>query len=304
MGRATSTGKCPICKVSIYLDKNNIKNLGAFWHSVWVATCPYCGDCFVVHETKDANWQALMKEHYLKWKQPKQDIPQFYLMLGKRNNKSKADIEQEIKNNEIYESAIQNYVFENYQMFGITSIEGPFEVGPDFKGVWNGKTVEIEVERAYTDYKQHGHHKQHSFEKVEILICLDNKKPTKRSIQGLPQNIWYIDQKHFLTWYMVHRIKYAKVKQIETLINILRDAILKNIFFLLNIDEEMEDLELMTIQDEVGFDLEKVAFDWANHFVIEERIKLDAVNFISTNLDMKRLFEYCKLHIREFFKAV
>lgn len=80
--------------------------MGAFHHSVWLATCPSCEECFVAHETIDSNGQTVMEEHYLQWKNTKPDIPQFYLVFGKRKNKDKEDIEKEIKNNGIYELAI------------------------------------------------------------------------------------------------------------------------------------------------------------------------------------------------------
>lgn len=78
MGRSISTIECPGCLEQCGVDRNNVKNLGAFWHPVWVTKCPNCGNSFVVHEDIDVNWLKFMEEHYIKWKMPKQSLPHLF----------------------------------------------------------------------------------------------------------------------------------------------------------------------------------------------------------------------------------
>ena len=123
-----------------------------------------------------------------------------------------SEIINQIKDDEIREIDVQLYVKENPEIFGLENLIGPFPSGPDLKGTWNGEEVEIEVERTYTNYKKHKHHMNWSFRKVSILICLDHKKPTQKSMDGSPLNIWYIDHQHFLEWYSNHLEKDAHRK--------------------------------------------------------------------------------------------
>lgn len=52
----------------------------------------------------------------------------------------------------------QRYVQAHPSEFGFTSLEGPFDVGPDFIGLRDdGLWVTVEVERDYLGYIQHGH---------------------------------------------------------------------------------------------------------------------------------------------------
>ena len=58
----------------------------------------------------------------------------------------------------------QQYLKAHPEEFGLINLEGPFDTGPDFKGVLGGEMVSIEVERDYKSYRYHGH------ENINVLI--------------------------------------------------------------------------------------------------------------------------------------
>lgn len=66
---------------------------------------------------------------------------------------------------------LQQYIKENYNKLGFTSIEGPFDTGPDFKGVYQGRKVVIEAERAPKHFIYH----RHDPKEVDILIVLNEE---------------------------------------------------------------------------------------------------------------------------------
>lgn len=52
---------------------------------------------------------------------------------------------------------IQVYVKNRYRDLGFSSLHGPFDTGYDFKGVYQGREVVVEVETSWENFVKHGH---------------------------------------------------------------------------------------------------------------------------------------------------
>lgn len=96
---------------------------------------------------------------------------------------------------------------------------------------------------------------------------------------------------------MEHRIKYAKLKQVQSLTNIIQEAIKQNIFYLLNLDELMPETEIMMMQDEYGIDIERISGILTVEFILKQNLKLDAYDLNLREINMRSLFDFCKLSI-------
>ena len=208
MGRNVSTYKCPNCNKDNTLGRVDLLDVGTFWHKIYEAKCIHCQKYFVVYEERRSYSTNLV----ITGANNQSNELGFYL----KKRKSISDVLDEIVRANIYESVIQDYVMEFFYLFGLENIEGPFKVGPDFIGLLDGERVEIEVERSINEYKNHGHHKQDTFKNVKLLICLSDKKPSKKTLENLPERICFIKHEHFFEWYQLRRMNYARRKQFET----------------------------------------------------------------------------------------
>lgn len=112
----------------------------------------------------------------------------------------------------VLEYWVQQYVRHNYQHIGFERIEGPFDVGPDFRAVPKGGNapVAVEVEVRCENYIKHGHHQQPRFADVAILIVLEQQKPPAKLHKLLPKQIIHIDKSHFTPWYEQAARAYAQ----------------------------------------------------------------------------------------------
>ena len=85
---------------------------------------------------------------------------------------------------------LQTYIATHPERFGISKLEGPFEVGPDFKGIYKRKQVVIEAERYPANFVKHGH----DVKTIDVLIILvDDDTPREL----LPPVILIADFAHF-----------------------------------------------------------------------------------------------------------
>ena len=112
---------------------------------------------------------------------------------------------------------LQLYVKNNYRKLGFDSLEGPFETGYDFKGIYNGKKVVVEVETKSSNFIRHGHRKN----EVDILIVLNDDadevlgmKPAEWR-KHLPEKIIVVDPEDFVKSTHEMRKEYAIRKQLE-----------------------------------------------------------------------------------------
>lgn len=108
--------------------------------------------------------------------------------------------------------AMMSDIKDNFHKYeGISDVEGPFGTGPDFKGKIQGREVMIEVERDCSCYLKHRHHLDSRFDKVELLVVLNPTEP--KSMEGVPQNILFINIPDFVEWFKPKARDYAIQKQ-------------------------------------------------------------------------------------------
>ncbi len=100
----------------------------------------------------------------------------------------------------ISEYDIQDYVVQRFRKLGISKINGPFPVGPDFAGEVEGFETMIEVEKECSDYLKHNHHKDPEFSDVGILVVMSRSTPRGLMRSLLPPRIIPIDQADFGEW--------------------------------------------------------------------------------------------------------
>ncbi|MED4400321.1 hypothetical protein [Metabacillus fastidiosus] len=294
MSRATAGVDCSECSYEYFVSKYNVKNIGLPWQAVWGSYCPLCNHLNINHvEEREFFQNSSLKTEYDK------ASTELVTIIQKNDLEKISSLIYKIKNKKVPEAYIQQYVNDNPEKFGLENLQGPFPQGPDFKAVWNGEEVEIEVERAYTDYKSHQHHHNWSFRKVSILICLDSKQPTKRSREGLPQNIWYIDQQHFLEWYA----EYIE-KQIhsETLLSLHH---LTENWFTSRFNEELFDSEEdWSMELETNTMINEISSEMAFHFLVPYLPQIHHPDFSLSDIEPLKLLEFYVLHKDEYINRI
>ncbi len=137
-------------------------------------------------------------------------------MDTKNSNLEKA-IERAEKG-EFKEYWLQLYIKDNYKKLGFDSLEGPFEIGYDFRGVYKGEKAVVEAETQSRNFIYH----RHDPNEVNILIVLNNDitdevlgmKPTEWR-KSLPKKIIVVDPEDFIKLTHEMRKKYAVEKKEE-----------------------------------------------------------------------------------------
>ena len=206
---------CEECKKVHRHSSSEIENIGTMWHLIWTVKCPYCGN--------QITWDDGVLDLFDKMPAPKD-----------KNAYERA------KSSDIREYWIQKYVEENYTKLGFSKIEGPFEAGPDFKGIYKGKEVIVEVERDCRSYISHKHHKDERFKKVSILIVLNPSEPPKEIKNKLPETIIHIDVDDFVKWWRPKAKAYAKEKRIQNIIDLVAGEFQKK--FVRDCDDKNRDM--------------------------------------------------------------
>lgn len=123
------------------------------------------------------------------------------------NNKIKKAIER-VEKGEFREYWLQYYIKNKYRKLGFEEIEGPFEWGYDFKGIYKRKKVVVEAERKPYNFILHDHNKKD----VDILI-IETDDETDRKL--LPEKIIIIDPEDFIKSTHEVRKRYAIRKRGE-----------------------------------------------------------------------------------------
>jgi hypothetical protein len=184
-----TTITCEKCKKAHRYSSSEMENIGAVWHPIWTLNCPNCGSQITL------DWGALS-------------------FFDKTTTPKSKNAYKRAESSDIREYWIQEYVKDNYAKLGISKIEGPFDVGPDFRGFYKGKKVKVEVERDYQSFIQHKHTEDEGFRDVSILIVLNPSKPPREIEDELPKTIIYIDINDFVDWWRPKARSYAKNKKI------------------------------------------------------------------------------------------
>jgi hypothetical protein len=135
---------------------------------------------------------------------------QGFAIVGKR-----PPISEQVATDKVKEWWLQQYVKQYPQQFGLTSIDGPNEVGPDFQATMDGQLVDVEVEVQCQNYTKHDHHKNKAFANVRIMIVLEGKEPSPKTRAKYPEKIVHIDKAHFERWYEEAARQYALRKEKE-----------------------------------------------------------------------------------------
>lgn len=108
---------------------------------------------------------------------------------------------QRLWDDKLEERWAQRYVKEEFKRLGFSKIDGPYGRGPDFRVSRKRLWALAEVEIRWQNYRQHGHHLNPAFDRVEYLILLSAEAPSPDMRPKLPPQIIYIDREHFLTWF-------------------------------------------------------------------------------------------------------
>ena len=114
------------------------------------------------------------------------------------------------------------------------------KVGPDFRGVYKGKKVVIEVERAWWFFLDHRHHLNSKFKDVSVLIVLTSDEPPKNMMKELPKKIIHIDIDDFVKWWRPRAKTYAKKKRHQGIIELIAHEFQKR--FVTDCDEKERDM--------------------------------------------------------------
>ena len=210
-----TTITCEKCKKAHRYSSSEIENIGTVWHPIWTVKCPNCGT--------QITWEHGALDFFDKTPAPKDK-----------------NAYERTKSSDIREYWIQEYVKDNYAKLGFSRIEGPFEVGPDFKGVYKGKKVIVEAERDYRSYISHKHHENERFKEVSILIVLNPSKPPKKIKDKLPKTVIYINVDDFIEWWRPRARDYVKRKKIQKSIDMISGEFQKR--FVRDCDDKDRDM--------------------------------------------------------------
>jgi len=201
------TAICENCDKPHRYDSSEINNAGTIWHPIWTVTCPHCG-------------------HVLRFDHG--NIEGFDLARISRSREgvsvkraSQVKGYERAKKGDIREYWIQGYVKDNFKKLGFSQIKGPFNKGPDFNGVYQGKGVIIEVERTCQSFIEHGHHKDPRFKDVDILIILSPTELPEDLKRLLPKTIVTIDIDDFVEYWHPRARDYARAKEVEGILDLI-----------------------------------------------------------------------------------
>lgn len=189
--------RCRKCNKNYRYDSGEIRNIGTVWHPIWAVKCQHCAS--------QITWNSGPLEFFDK------------TQISRTNTGGREHAES----SDIREYWIQEYVKDNHEKLGFSKIEGPFDTGPDFKGVYKNQKVVIEAERDCQSFVQHGHHEDERFKEVSILIVLNPSEPPKDVKDKLPETIIHIDVNHFVAWWCPKARAYAETKKIQNFLNLI-----------------------------------------------------------------------------------
>lgn len=198
---------CQKCKKKYRYSSDDIENTGTIWHPIWTVKCYNCGSLLKF----DQGEIELFHKSQISRTKDGIEIKKFI----KPNGHERAE------KGDIREYWVQEYFKENYKKLGFSKIEGPYETGPDFKGLYKGKKVIVEVERSCKSFIEHKHHKNTRFKDVNVLIVLSTYETPENIKNKLPKTIVRINIDDFVEWWRPRAKAYAKRKRIQSIINLL-----------------------------------------------------------------------------------
>jgi hypothetical protein len=210
LNRMRSKINCPKCKKSGIYDKSDCVNIGTIAVNILAVRCRKC-DSFITLDKQKPSFRS-NKDIVLERDKETGGIS---IKLRKSNavENKKAPAAERAATGDIREYWVQKFFHEHHKDYGFKSIDGPYDVGPDF--VTRGG-IGIEVERIWKSYLYHRHHLNDNFSNVKFLIVLSPARPTPEKRKLLPKTIVYLDHETFLPWYRENARQYAELKARES----------------------------------------------------------------------------------------
>lgn len=188
--------KCEGCGNTHRYHSSEMENAGTEWHPTWTVKCKHCGSPITSEQgTTD--------------------------LFDRPTPPKEIDAYERAKTSDIREYWIQEYLKENYAKLGFSKLEGPSEIGPDFRGVFKGKRVIVEAERDYRSFLAHRHHEDERYKEVSVLVVLNPSEAPSTLRERLPETILHIDVNDFVEWWRPKAKAYAKTKRIQNIINMI-----------------------------------------------------------------------------------
>lgn len=198
---------CENCgKVHRY-NSGEIENAGTIWHPIWTVRCPSCHHRLTFDHGVNGSFdiaQISRSKDGVSIRAP-----------SRRSGHERA------RSGDIREYWLQQYIRDNFAILGFSKLDGPFERGPDFSGVYKGRKVIVEAERTCKSFVQHSHHKDPRFRDVDILIVLGPSDPPEELKKYLPDTIIRIDIDDFVKYWRPKARAYAKDKRIQGILDLI-----------------------------------------------------------------------------------
>lgn len=219
-------------------------------------------------------------------------------MFDRPNSHNEKDAYERAKSSDIREYWIQMYVKENYKKLGFSNLEGPFDIGPDFKAIHNKKQVLIETERNWESYILHKHYEDEKYKDVKILVVLTPAKPTAELKNRLPKKIIYIDIEDFVEWWRPKAKDYSIAKRIKLIIDLIAGEFQRR--YVKNCQDKERDMATCPDCDTCAYFGEGIAYEaqplfhnLALTFIAKYKHKLSE-NFKLTDIEVSEIEEfYC-----------
>jgi len=217
---------CDACKKTYRYSSNEINNNGTFWHPIREVLCKNCGS--IIREEGEKSSEKIPGKFPDNYQISSSSEGGFKLEKTER----KGTGEERARKSDIREYWIQLYLKENYEKLGFSQLDGPFSVGPDFRGIYakddlpiTGQEIDIEVERDCGNYILHGHHKSPKFKNCKLLVVLNPSQPNDDIIDHLPDYIMTLDIPDFVSWWQPKAQEYGRKSAIKGIFIILEDVL-------------------------------------------------------------------------------
>jgi hypothetical protein len=283
---------CKRCNHQDLYDKYDCKNIGTFASPVWAVKCVNCSEFILTSTESENNKFPTNKELKLT-----KDKESGGIKIESEKNKpisTKPNAFDRANTGDIKEYWVQQYFLEYHTDLGFKDIEGPFDIGPDFK-TKNG--IGIEVERTWKFYLKHKHHENKSFSNVRYLVVLSPEKPSFDKMKYLPKEILYLDIDKFVPWFRNKCKEFMETKSVE----IEKEQIFLRIKLLagefnkryINIcpDKKREmstcsNCQICAYEPEINF------ADWAIDYIIKNDIMIFNDDYSFEDLDYKTVNDF------------
>jgi len=283
---------CKKCNHQDFYDKYDCKNIGTFSSPIWAVKCVNCSE-FILTSTESGSHEfPTNKELKLS-----RDKDSGGIIIESEKNKppsNKPNAFERANTGDIKEYWIQQYFLEYHTYYGFKDIEGPFDIGPDFK-TKNG--IGIEVERAWNFYLKHKHHENKSFSNVKYLVVLSPKKPSSNKLKYLPKEIIYLDIDKFVPWFRNKCNEFMETKsvelekeQISMRIELLAGEFIKR--YIEICPDKMREMSTCPSCQICAYEPEINFIDWAIDYIIENDIMIFNVDYSFKDLDYKTVNDF------------